>query len=109
VNWQEHYDETLDIPMIHVSGWYDSYAGGTLQNYVELSKRKTSPICLLMGPWTHGGNTRSYAGDVEFGPEAARADFPREFHLRWFDRFLRRRGRWRRSRSVSFDGHGGRA
>jgi hypothetical protein len=89
VNWQEHYDETLDIPMIHVSGWYDSYAGGTIQNFVELSKRKTSPIYLLMGPWTHGGNTRSYAGDVEFGPEAARADFPCEFHLRWFDRFLK--------------------
>src|SRR3990172_9031041 len=89
VNWQEHYDETLDIPMIHVSGWYDSYAGGTLQNFVELSKQKTSPIYLLMGPWIHGGNTRSYAGDVEFGLEAARADFPREFHLRWFDRFLK--------------------
>jgi putative CocE/NonD family hydrolase len=89
VNWQEHYDETLDIPMVHVSGWYDSYAGGTLQNFIELSKRKTSPMHLLMGPWTHGGNTRSYAGDVEFGPEAARADFPREFHLRWFDRFLK--------------------
>jgi putative CocE/NonD family hydrolase len=89
VNWQEHYDETLDIPMIHVSGWYDSYAGGTIQNFVELSKRKTSPIYLLMGPWTHGGNIRSYAGDVEFGPEAAREDFPREFHLRWFDRILK--------------------
>jgi hypothetical protein len=89
VNWQEHYDQTLDIPMVHVSGWYDSYAGGTIQNFVELSKRKTSPVYLLMGPWTHGGNTRSYAGDVEFGPEAARAGFPREFHLRWFDRFLK--------------------
>src|SRR3972149_11376701 len=75
--------------MSPVSGWYDPYAGGTIQNFVALSKRKTSPIYLLMGPWTHGGNTRSYAGDVEFGPEAARADFPREFHLRWFDRFLK--------------------
>jgi len=89
VNWQEHYDRTLDIPMLHVSGWYDSYAGGTIQNFVELSKRMTSPVYLLMGPWTHGGNARSYAGDVEFGPEAARTDFPREFHLRWFDRFLK--------------------
>jgi putative CocE/NonD family hydrolase len=89
VNWQEYYDQTLDIPMVHVSGWYDSYAGGTIQNFVELSKRLTSPVYLLMGPWTHGGNTRSHAGDVEFGPEAARADFHREFHLRWFDRFLK--------------------
>ncbi len=44
VNWQEHYDATLDIPMVHVSGWYDSYAGGTIQNFVELSKRKTSLV-----------------------------------------------------------------
>ncbi len=92
VNWQEHYDQTLDIPMVHVSGWYDSYAGGTLQNFAELSKRMTSPLYLLMGPWTHGGNTRSYAGDVEFGPEAALADFPREFHLRWFDRVFKGAG-----------------
>jgi putative CocE/NonD family hydrolase len=89
VNWQEHYEQTHDVPMIHVSGWYDSYAAGTIQNFVELSKRKSSPIYLLMGPWTHGGNTRSYAGDVELGPEAAIRDFPREFHLRWFDRFLK--------------------
>jgi putative CocE/NonD family hydrolase len=89
VNWLEHYDATLDIPMIHVSGWYDSYAGGTIQNFVELSRRKKSPVHLLMGPWTHGGNTRSYAGDVEFGPEAARLDFPRAFHLQWFDRVLK--------------------
>jgi putative CocE/NonD family hydrolase len=42
-----------------------------------------------MGPWVHGGNTRSYAGEVEFGPEAAIDDFHRGFHLRWFNRFLK--------------------
>ena len=89
VNWQEHYDATLDVPMVHVSGWYDSYAGGTIQNFVELSKRKKAPLLLMVGPWTHGGNTRSYAGDVEFGPEAARLDFHSTFHLQWFDRVLK--------------------
>jgi putative CocE/NonD family hydrolase len=88
-NWKEYFDQTADIPMIHISGWYDSYCGGTIENYLGLSERLSSPVHLLMGPWTHGGNTRSRAGDVEFGPDAAIEDFHREFHLRWFDRFLK--------------------
>ena len=89
VNWVEYYKQTADIPMLLVSGWYDSYAGGTVQNYLGLSRYHDEPIHLLMGPWTHGGNTRSYAGEVEFGAEAALDDFYREFHLRWFDRHLK--------------------
>ncbi len=88
-NWQEYYDQTADIPMLHVGGWYDTYAVGTMQNFAELAQRKDAPMVLLMGPWTHGGTTRSYAGDIEFGERAAVPDFPREFHLRWFDRQLK--------------------
>ena len=89
VNWIEYHEQTADIPMLLVSGWYDSYAGGTVQNHLGLSSYLDSPIHLLMGPWTHGGNTRSYAGDVEFGTKAALDDFYREFHVRWFDRYLK--------------------
>lgn len=89
INWVEHYDKTADIPILLASGWYDSYAGGTVDNYRELSKRLESPVHLLMGPWTHGGNTTSYAGEVEFGTAASIDDFHREFHLRWFDRYLK--------------------
>ena len=88
-NWAEYYDQTADIPMIHISGWYDSYCGGTFKNYLGLARSRKSPVALLVGPWTHGGNTRSAAGDVEFGPEAAISDFSGAFHLRWFDRFLK--------------------
>tara|TARA_B110000116_G_C16798901_1_gene568848 strand:- start:3549 stop:5402 length:1854 start_codon:yes stop_codon:yes gene_type:complete len=89
LNWVEHYDETADIPMQLLSGWYDSYGGGTIHNYLELSQRLDSPVQLVMGPWTHSGNTRSYAGNVEFGPAAAIDDFHHEYHLRWFDRHLK--------------------
>jgi putative CocE/NonD family hydrolase len=89
INWSEYFDQTADIPILLVSGWYDSYCGGTTKNYVGLQKHLSAPVHLLMGPWTHSGNTRSYAGDVEFGPEAAITDFHREFHLRWMDRFLK--------------------
>ncbi len=88
-NWSLHYDETADIPMLHITGWYDSYTAGTILNYVNLSKTKQSPMKLLVGPWLHGQNTTSTAGEVEFGPSAAIPDFAREFHLRWFDRFLK--------------------
>ena len=90
VNWSEHYAETADIPMIQIGGWYDIFLAGTFQNFVSLSKLKHSPQRLLVGPWTHHGNTRPYAGDVSFGPAAAIADFDTTFHLRWFDHFLKK-------------------
>ncbi|MDH3733518.1 MAG: CocE/NonD family hydrolase [Gemmatimonadota bacterium] len=88
-NWVEYYDQTADIPMLHVGGWYDTYARGTIESFAGLSASKSGPVRLVMGPWTHGGNTRTFAGDVEFGAAAAIVDFRREFHLRWFDRWLK--------------------
>ena len=89
MNWAEYFDPTADIPMIHITGWYDSYTSGTIKNYLGLSGIKKSPIRLLIGPWTHGGNKLSYAGNAEFGPEAAIPDFSGNWHLRWFDHFLK--------------------
>jgi len=89
VNWSVHYGQTADIPMLHVSGWYDPYAGGAVANYLGLSKIKKAAQRLLVGPWLHGRNIDSSAGDLEFGTDAGLADFPRAFHLRWFDRFLK--------------------
>jgi putative CocE/NonD family hydrolase len=89
MNWSLNYAQTADIPMLHITGWYDSYTSGTIKNYVALSKMKKSPIRLVVGPWIHARNTSSVAGDLEFGPSAAIKDFPTEFHLRWFDHFLK--------------------
>ena len=91
MNWSLNYAQTADIPMLHVTGWYDSYTSGTIKNYVALSRMKKSPIRLLVGPWLHGRNTSSVAGDVDFGPDASLKDFPTGFHLRWFDHFLKGR------------------
>ena len=91
-NWAEYYEQTADIPMLHVGGWYDSYAPGTIQSFLELSRLKAEPMMLVMGPWTHGGNARSHAGDIELGAAAAIEDFARAFHLRWFDARLKGQG-----------------
>jgi uncharacterized protein len=89
MNWSEHYKETADIPMIHISGWYDIFLAGAFNNFVGLSKIKKAPQRIMIGPWTHGGNSREYAGDASFGPDAAIRDFSTDWHLRWFDHFLK--------------------
>jgi putative CocE/NonD family hydrolase len=89
MNWQQYYAQTADVPMLHIGGWYDIYLRGTIENWRSLSKLKKSPERMLIGPWTHHGNTVSYAGDVDFGADAALADFDVDFHLRWFDHYLK--------------------
>ena len=91
MNWDEFYGKTSDIPMIHIGGWYDIYLAGTFKNFVELRKLKKQPQRVLVGPWTHHGNVRPYAGDVSFGAAGAIADFDGDWHLRWFDYYLKGR------------------
>ena len=91
INWVEYYDQTADVPMVHMGGWYDIFLRGTIQNYQELSRRQSTPKWLVIGPWTHSGNGRTYAGDVDFGPEAALQDFDTGYQVAWFDRLLKGR------------------
>ena len=89
MNWSEHYAQTSDIPMYQIGGWYDIFLAGTFANFVGLSRLKQSPQRLLVGPWVHHGDTLSHAGDVAFGDAAAIPDFDGDFHLRWFDHYLK--------------------
>jgi putative CocE/NonD family hydrolase len=79
--------------MVHLSGWYDPYARTAVDNYLGLSRRKRGPVQLVLGPWTHGDRSLSYAGEVEFGPAAAvDGNLAEDFfalRLRWFDRWVR--------------------
>lgn len=91
LNWERYYEQTADIPMLHVGGWYDIWLRTTTDNYTNLSRMKKGPIRMVIGPWNHGGNTRTSTGTVEFGAESAIADFSTAFQLRWFDHFLKRK------------------
>jgi predicted acyl esterase len=90
VNPRAHWNRFPEMPILFVGGWYDSYTRATFQNFVGLGAGGRRPVRALVGPWTHGSRTMelSYAGDVEFGREAALPSFD-ELHLRWFDRWLR--------------------
>ena len=55
-------------PMMFMSSWYDPYPRTATDNYIGLSRRKKGPVRLILGPWTHGDRSLTYAGDVDFGP-----------------------------------------
>jgi putative CocE/NonD family hydrolase len=89
MQWEKFYGQTADVPMMHVGGWYDIYLRGTIENWRRLGALKKSPMRLVIGPWTHHGNTATFAGDVDFGADAAIKDFDSNFHLAWFDYYLK--------------------
>lgn len=85
---QPYYDEHADVPTLYVGGWYDTYTRATVTNFVELSRRQTRPVHLLMGPWHHGGVGAPQAGDVFFLPDGGLPHYE-STRLQWFDQFLK--------------------
>ncbi len=64
------YERFPDVPTVFLSSWYDPYALTATENFTALSGIKNSAMRLIMGPWTHGQRSVSYAGDVDFGEQA---------------------------------------
>jgi len=87
------YDQFCDAPMVHMSSWFDPYPRTATQNYMGLKAKKRGPVRLILGPWTHGDRSLTYAGDVDFGPAATLdgqlAANHLELRLRWFDAWLK--------------------
>jgi len=84
----DHLAEYKDIPIQHVTGWYDSWGTQVANlNYVELTKAKKSLQRLTIGPWTHGGQARAFAGMAQFTSDAA-LDF-NQWRERWLERWLK--------------------
>jgi uncharacterized protein len=88
-----YYDRYADVPVVNLSGWYDPYARTAVDNYLGLSRTKRAPMRLILGPWTHGDRSLSYAGEVDFGARAPVDDNLAEdffaLRRRWFDRWLK--------------------
>jgi putative CocE/NonD family hydrolase len=86
------YDDFPDVPSLHMSSWYDPYVRTATENFRELGRKKHSPAYLVLGPWTHGGRSHSFAGDVDFGPQARLdgnlAEHYAAMRLSWFDAHL---------------------
>ncbi|MGB5345807.1 MAG: CocE/NonD family hydrolase [Woeseia sp.] len=87
-----YYDRFPDVPTAIMGSWYDPYVLTCLTNFTELSQRHASPMRLIMGPWTHGDRSQTWAGDVDFGSsstlDGAIASDYLQLRLQWFARHL---------------------
>ncbi len=61
----------MDVPAIHVAGWYDIFAEGSLRNYTSLAAAARAPQRLIIGPWTHGTVFLTATAEHDFGFEAS--------------------------------------
>jgi putative CocE/NonD family hydrolase len=83
---------TVDVPALHVTGWYDDVQPGTLLNFTAMTapgKPGADAQRLVVGPWDHGlTRTRErQLGGLDFGPDAVSFDLD-EFELRWLRHYL---------------------
>ena len=65
--WHASYSKAS---IIHMSGWYDPYVLNVTENYLGLKAAGRGPQRLILGAFTHGRRSQTWAGDVEFGPSA---------------------------------------
>lgn len=79
---------SVDLPMLHVGGWFDPYLRGDLRLYREMKRQGNAPQHFWVGPWGHLPWGRR-AGAVDFGA-AALSPIDR-LQIRWFDQFLKGR------------------
>jgi putative CocE/NonD family hydrolase len=66
----QHRITEIEVPVLHISGWYDDEEIGTPANYAALAGAGRAGQRLLMGPWGHRVNTTQILGDVDFGADS---------------------------------------
>ncbi|HEY3733773.1 MAG TPA: CocE/NonD family hydrolase [Streptosporangiaceae bacterium] len=69
VRYQHRIGE-VDVPAMHISGWYDDEEIGTPANFAAMVAAGRDGQRLLMGPWGHQINRKRVLGEVDFGPQA---------------------------------------
>jgi putative CocE/NonD family hydrolase len=88
--------ERIDVPMYHVTSWYDIFLHGGIANFCGLRRRAPTERAraaqkLLIGPWAHlfpyTNPTSTGTGDADFG--AAALIGIHDIQLRWFDHWLK--------------------
>ncbi|WP_198361813.1 CocE/NonD family hydrolase [Herbaspirillum sp. meg3] len=88
-----YYPQFCNAAMVHMSSWFDPYPRTATTNYTGLIKAGKGPVRLILGPWTHGNRSITYAGDVDFGAAATLdGQLARDYlslRLQWFDRWLK--------------------
>ena len=88
----QHKFDRVDVPVLHISGWYDDEQIGTPLNFIGMREHGATSSArnsqrMIMGPWGHIVNTVSELGEVDFGTQALIDLRGEEIH--WFNRWLK--------------------
>lgn len=81
---------SLDIPVLHLTGWYDGDQPGQMYMWDGMQQSKAAATQqMIVGPWTHGGVFKPVQNvrDVDYSPKSV-VDMD-EVHVRWFDHYLK--------------------
>ena len=81
----------IAVPALHMGGWYDLFAEGTIRNFQGLredaaTERAREGQKLVMGPWYHQPWGPAM-GALDFGDQAASSID--ELTIRWYDHWLK--------------------
>ncbi|WP_339375177.1 CocE/NonD family hydrolase [Stenomitos frigidus] len=80
------YLHDVNLPMLHIGGWFDTFLRGTMHLYKEMASRSADRQQLLVGPWAHLPWGRK-VGAIDFGTKASTPCD--RLQIRWFDQFLK--------------------
>ena len=78
--------EQLDLPMLHIGGWFDPYLRGTVNLYHAMKHKSNYPQNLIIGPWGHLP-WGSKLGHQNYTKVAA--SFVDQYQIDWFDHYLK--------------------
>ena len=66
----QHRIGEVDLPVLHISGWYDDEEIGTPANFAAMVAAGRTGQRLLMGPWGHQVNAGRQLGELDFGHDS---------------------------------------
>lgn len=78
--------QDVDLPMLHIGGWFDYLLRGTIRLYQTMATRSAHRQQLIIGPWAHLPWSRN-VGAVDYGSNATSPID--QVQVRWFDQFLK--------------------
>ncbi|MFE8699677.1 CocE/NonD family hydrolase [Cytobacillus sp. FJAT-54145] len=89
--YQTRFNE-IDLPVLHISGWYDDEQIGTPLNFQGMTEQGKTEFArknqkMIMGPWPHQVNKSTTLGEIDFGPDSV-IDL-NGYMVRWFNYWLK--------------------
>jgi len=90
VSLEDNWDD-VNVPAVHLGGWYDCFAQGLLDGFMgyqyEGGSGATGKSKLIVGPWTHAFFGERIQGEVIY-PENAKDTFSEEYWYEILDQYI---------------------